>query len=33
LPYKGIWLVEREEKLETTLLLSLEILSNSEEKV
>lgn len=32
-PYKGIWLVERDEKLETTLLLTLEILSDSEEKV
>ena len=32
-PYKVIWLVERNEKLETTLLLTLEILSDSEEKV
>ncbi len=32
-PYKGIWLVERDEKLETTLLLTLEILSDSEEKI
>jgi len=32
-PYRGIWLVERDEKLETTLLLTLEILSEAEEKV
>lgn len=32
-PYKGLWLVERNEKLETNLLLTLEILSDSEERV
>ncbi|TET23457.1 MAG: GWxTD domain-containing protein [Candidatus Aminicenantes bacterium] len=31
--YKNIWLVERDDKLETTLLLSLEVFSDSKKKV
>jgi GWxTD domain-containing protein len=32
-PYKNIWLVERDDKLETILLLSLEVFSDSKKKV
>ena len=33
IPYKNIWLVEKEDKLETTLHLSIEVFSDSKKKV